>query len=238
MRTVIIPTLNEAENIEPLIHSIFNHLGTEDSAVLIVDDNSTDGTHTIMDQLMKRYSNLSMIIRLHEKGLGGAVREGVAHVHTGSIVVMDADFSHHPRYLPQIFRKLDDGYDVVVGSRHTVGGSIVGWTGLRIAMSLIATRLVAMLFRVKTTDPMSGFVGCKSARLLETGFQSDGFKFLLELLVRNPTLRVADVPIVFHDRTRGSSKLGSQTIIQFLTLVFRLLFTRNPQQDRLSTETS
>jgi len=237
MRTVIIPTLNEAENIEPLIHSIFNHLGTEDNAVLIVDDNSTDSTHTIVEQLMRRYTKLSMIVRLHEKGLGGAVREGVSHVHSGPIVVMDADFSHHPRYLPQIFRKLDDGYDVVVGSRHTIGGSIVGWTGLRIAMSLIATRLAVMLFRVKTTDPMSGFVGCKSAQLMASGFQSDGFKFLLELLVRNPKLRVADVPIVFHDRARGSSKLGSQTIIQFLALVFRLLFARKTKQERQSTET-
>ena len=130
-----------------------------------------------------------------------------------------------------IFEKLDAGYDVVVGSRHTEGGAIVGWSGDRIAMSLIATRLVATLFRVNTTDPMSGLMGCKSAQLLETGFQSDGFKFLLELLVRNPNLRVTDVPIVFQDRVHGSSKLGSQTIMHFFALVFRLLFARNPKHD-------
>ena len=229
MRNVIIPTLNEEENIEPLIHSIFNHLGKEEVSVIIVDDNSSDNTHHIVKRLLDEYANLAMIVRLHEKGLGGAVREGVSHVSSGPIVVMDADFSHHPRYLPMIFEKLDVGYDVVVGSRHTEGGAIVGWSGDRIAMSLIATRLVAMLFRVNTTDPMSGLMGCKSAQLLATGFQSHGFKFLLELLVRNPNLKVTDVPIVFQDRIHGSSKLGSQTIMQFLALVFRLLFARKPK---------
>lgn len=238
MGTVIIPTLNEEENIEPLIHSIFHHLSTEEINVIIVDDNSSDNTHNIVEKLMDEYANLSMVVRIHEKGLGGAVREGVSHVSSGSIVVMDADFSHHPRYLPTIFEKLDAGYDVVVGSRHTEGGAIVGWTGDRIAMSLIATRLVAMLFRVNTTDPMSGLMGCKSAQLLETGFQSDGFKFLLELLVRNPNLRVTDVPIVFQDRVHGSSKLGSQTIMHFLALVFRLLFARKPKHGGGSPEGS
>lgn len=231
MGTVIIPTLNEEENIGPLIHSIFHYLDSEEITVIIVDDNSNDNTHGIVEKLMDEYPNLSMIVRIHEKGLGGAVREGLSHVSSGSIIVMDADFSHHPRYLPMIFEKLNAGYDVVVGSRHTEGGAIVGWSGDRIAMSLIATRLVAMLFRVNTTDPMSGLMGCQSARMLATGFQSDGFKFLLELLVRNPNLKVTDVPIVFQDRVHGSSKLGSQTIMQFLALVFRLLFTRKPKHD-------
>ena len=226
MRSVIIPTLNEAENIESLVHSLFHHLGSEDVHILIVDDNSSDNTHAIVERLTKEYANLSMIVRIGQRGLGGAVREGVSHIQSGTVVIMDADFSHHPRYIPSIFEKLDAGYDVVVGSRHIEGGAIIGWTGDRVAMSLFATRLAAMLFRVKTTDPMSGLMGCKSAQLLSTGFRGDGFKFLLELLVRNPNLRVADVPIVFQDRVRGSSKLGSQTIIQFLALVFRLLFAR------------
>lgn len=226
MRTVIIPTLNEEGNIEPLVRSIFHYLGKEESSVVIVDDNSSDNTHSIVERLIDEYENLSIIVRVHERGLGSAVREGATHVHSGPVVVMDADFSHDPRYLPMIFEKLEAGYDVVVGSRHTKGGAIVGWTADRIVISLIATRLVALLFRVKTTDPMSGLVGCKSPRLLESGFRGSGFKFLLEILVRNPNLRVADVPIVFRDRVRGSSKLGSGTILQFLTLVTELVFVR------------
>ncbi|MFW9843613.1 MAG: polyprenol monophosphomannose synthase [Candidatus Thorarchaeota archaeon] len=235
---MIIPTLNEEENIGELIRSLFHHLGTEDIEILIVDDNSSDNTHSIVEQLMTKYENLSMIVRLHEKGLGGAVREGVSHIASGPVVVMDADFSHHPRYIPLIFEKLEAGYDVVVGSRHIEGGAIVGWTGDRIAMSLIATRLATLFFRIKTTDPMSGLMGCKSANLLASGFQSSGFKFLLELLVRNPNLKVADVPIVFHDRVRGSSKLGSETIFSFLLLIFRLLFTRRKNQDDGLSEVS
>jgi dolichol-phosphate mannosyltransferase len=231
MRTVIIPTLNEEENIEALVRSIYHFQGKEEITVVIVDDNSTDNTHGIVERLMKEYANLSMIVRIHERGLGSAVREGASHVSSGPIVVMDADFSHHPRILPSIFEKLKAGYDVVVGSRHTEGGSIIGWPGYRIAISLIATRLVSILFRVKTTDPMSGLVGCKSAQLLMTGFQDKGFKFLLEILVRNPALRVTDIPIVFHNRIHGESKLGSQTIFQFLALVIRLLFFRKPMQD-------
>jgi dolichol-phosphate mannosyltransferase len=232
MRTVIIPTLNEEENIESLIRSIFYHQGREEISVVIVDDNSTDRTQGIIERLMIEYENLSLIVRMHEKGLGSAVREGASHVSSGSIVVMDADFSHHPRYLPKIFEKLKADHDVVIGSRHIEGGRIIGWPGYRIVLSLIATRLVSILFRVETTDPMSGLVGCKSAQLLLTGFQDDGFKFLLEILVRNPTLRVIDIPIVFHDRIHGRSKLGSNTIIQFLILVVKLLLVRKPKRDR------
>lgn len=231
MRTVIIPTLNEEDNIESLIHSIFHHLGKENVTIIVVDDNSADNTHYIIKQLMDIYENLFLIIRVHERGLGSAVREGASCAPSGPIVVMDADFSHHPRFLPRMFEKLEAGFDVVVGSRHIEGGAIVGWTGSRIAISVIATRLASVLFIIKTTDPMSGLVGCTSKEMLVTGFRGDGFKFLLELLVRNPELRVTDVPIVFHDRVRGSSKLGSQTIIQFLTLVINLLFRRKSKEE-------
>jgi dolichol-phosphate mannosyltransferase len=231
MRTVLIPTLNEEENIEPLVRSIFHYLGKEKVSILIVDDNSHDKTHNIVERLMDEFTNLSMIVRVNEKGLGSAVREGASQVSSEPVVVMDADFSHHPRYLPSMFERLKVGYDVVVGSRHTEGGAIVGWTGSRIAISVIATRLATTLYRVNTTDPMSGLVGCRSAQILVTGIQSSGFKFLLELLVRNPALRVADVPIVFQDRVRGSSKLGSKMIVQFLLLIIRLLFARKLNQD-------
>ncbi|MFW9871346.1 MAG: polyprenol monophosphomannose synthase [Candidatus Thorarchaeota archaeon] len=226
MRTVIIPTLNEEENIERIIRSIFFFQERADISIIIVDDNSTDNTHQIVERLIDEYDELSMIVRIHEKGLGGAVREGASHIKSGPIIVMDADFSHHPRYLPTMFEKLDAGYDVVVGSRYSEGGRIIGWPGYRIVLSVIATRLVSILFRVKTKDPMSGLVGCRSAQLLMTGFQNDGFKFLLEILVRNSNIRVKDVPIVFLDRIHGRSKLGAKTILQFMILITKLLFRR------------
>jgi dolichol-phosphate mannosyltransferase len=231
MKTVIIPTLNEVDNINQLLRSIFKYMGRKNVHIIVVDDDSNDGTQQAVQELTKSYEGISLYVRKKQRGLSSAVRLGAKHAKSASVVVMDADFSHHPRYIPVMFEKLDDGFDVVVGSRHIRGGAIVGWPGSRIAISKFATRLAALLFRVKTKDPMSGFVGCKSANLLVGGFQFANFKFLLELLVRNPSLSVADVPIVFHDRVKGQSKLGSGTIIQFLKLVIQLFFTRGPRQE-------
>ena len=127
---------------------------------------------------------------------------------------------------------------MVVGSRYTEGGSIIGWTGSRIAISKIATRLSTLFFRIPTRDPMSGFVGCRSSIILVNGFEGNGFKFLLELLVKNRHLKVADVPIVFHDRVHGSSKLGSGTIFEFLTLIMKLFFHQEKNEQRKALEES
>jgi len=139
---------------------------------------------------------------------------------------MDADLSHNPKYLLSMFEKLEQGFDVVVGSRYIPKGDIVGWPGSRIAISKVATTMARAVFRVPVNDPMSGFVGCRSGRLLEEGFDHADFKFLLEMLVKNRSLRVTEVPIVFHDRAKGTSKLGAITIALYIGLVLRLLFTK------------
>jgi len=139
---------------------------------------------------------------------------------------MDADLSHNPKYLPSMFEELEHGFDVVVGSRYIPKGDIVGWLGSRIAISKVATAIARAVFRVPVSDPMSGFVGCRSGKLLEEGFDHADFKFLLEMLVKNRSLRVTEVPIVFHDRAKGTSKLDAITIVLFLGLLIRLLFTK------------
>ncbi len=226
MRTVIVPTLNEEDNIERLVRSIFRVLGTGDTHVLIVDDDSTDRTHEVVSGLCNEFLGLHMIVRKGERGLGSAVRLGASHYRQSQIVVMDADLSHNPKYLLSMFEKLEQGFDVVVGSRYIPKGDIVGWPGSRIAISKVATAIARAVFRVPVSDPMSGFVGCRSGRLLEEGFDHADFKFLLEMLVKNRSLRVTEVPIVFHDRAKGTSKLGSITIALYIGLVLRLLFTK------------
>ena len=226
MRTVIVPTLNEEENIERLVRSIFRVLGTKDIHVLIVDDDSTDRTHEVVSELCNEFPGLHMIVRKGERGLGSAVRLGASHYRQSQVVVMDADMSHNPKYLPSMFDKLEQGFDVVVGSRYIPKGDIVGWLGSRIAISKVATAMARAVFRVPVSDPMSGFVGCRSGRLLEEGFDHADFKFLLEMLVKNRSLRVTEVPIVFHDRAKGTSKLGAITIALYIGLVLRLLFTK------------
>ena len=116
MRTVIVPTLNEEDNIERLVRSIFKALGTEDTRVLIVDDDSTDRTHEVVSELCNEFLGLQMIVRKGERGLGSAVRLGASHFRESQVVVMDADLSHNPKYLLSMFEKLEQGFDVVVGA--------------------------------------------------------------------------------------------------------------------------
>ena len=223
MKTVIIPTLNEEENIGNLIRLIIQNLGSDDVRVIVVDDNSKDGTHTVVRALQSEYKGVSLLIRTKERGLSSAIRHGAKHVTEGSVVVMDADLSHHPRYLPMIFEKLDAGYDVVVGSRYTAKGGTEGWPGSRIAMSKIATMIGRLLLRIRIRDPMSGFVGVKLKDILVYGSVDANYKFLIETLARNRNLRATEVPIVFRDREYGVSKLGAKTILLYLSLVLKLV---------------
>jgi dolichol-phosphate mannosyltransferase len=223
MKTVIIPTLNEAENIGILIPLIIKHLGQDDVQIYIVDDNSSDGTHSVVRDLQSKYNGVKLFIRTKERGLSSAVRYGAEHVNDGPVVVMDADLSHHPRYLSSILEQLANGYDVVVGSRYIDGGGCEGWPGRRIAISRIATMIGRLLLRLRIRDPMSGFVGVKSKDILTDGFSDADYKFLVEILARHRNLRVTEVPIVFRDRTYGKSKLGAKTILLYLALVMRLV---------------
>ncbi len=226
MKTVIVPTLNEADNVGRLIESIFKIVGPNNVSVMVIDDDSRDGTQQIVTDLSKRFESVRLVVRKNERGLGSAVRLGASLSGSDAVVVMDADFSHDPRYLPAFLAKLDEGFDVVVGSRYVRGGRIVGWPGSRIAVSKIATLIARLMFHLPVKDPMSGFVGCRSGQSLSDGFKIADFKFLLEMMVRNPRLRVTETPIVFHDRTRGKSKLGTSSILLYLKLVVDLFFRR------------
>jgi len=222
--TVIIPTLNEAENIEALIRQVYGELNG-DVAVLVVDDNSQDGTQEIVQRLARDLNGLSLVVRKGQRGLGTAVRLGAERVgNSHPVIVMDADFSHHPRFIPAMLQQIRQGFDVVVGSRYVPGGRVVGWTGARIAVSRIATLIARILLRIPLRDPMSGFVACSDPEILVRNIKWADYKFLLEIVARDSRLRVTEVPIVFRDRLRGKSKLGMRTLMLYLFLVFRLLF--------------
>ncbi|MBD3158889.1 MAG: glycosyltransferase [Candidatus Lokiarchaeota archaeon] len=224
LRTVIIPTYNEEENIGKLIESIYRYLDEENLEVIVVDDDSTDNTQEIVRNLTTKYDNVRLIVRTKERGLSTAVRRGAKEAHEGPVVVMDADFSHHPRFLSDMFATLEAGYDVVVGSRYTTGGKVRGWPGSRIAVSKVATLLARTLLRISVKDPVSGFVGCKSPQILARSIEHAEYKFLVETLAKNRNLRATEVPIVFQDRLWGESKLDQTTILLYIQLVFRLFF--------------
>jgi dolichol-phosphate mannosyltransferase len=223
LKTVIIPTYNEEENIGKLIETILQYLDEKDFEIIVVDDDSTDNTQEIVSNLAERFDAVRLIVRTKERGLSTAVRRGAEEAHEGFVVVMDADFSHHPSFLPDMFAKLEEGYDVVVGSRYTAGGKIRGWPGSRIAVSKIATLLARTLLRISVKDPVSGFVGCKSPQILSESIEHAEYKFLVELLTKNMDLYVKEIPIIFNDRIEGESKLGGITILLYVQLLFRLV---------------
>lgn len=194
--------------------------------MIVVDDASTDGTQKVVTNLGAKHPGVKLIVRTKERGLSSAVRRGAADVKDGYVAVMDADLSHDPRYLPLLFEKLDAGYDLAIGSRYVPGGATKGWPVKRVLVSKVATLLARILLSVKVKDPMTGFVACRSSALLSKGIEHADYKFLLEMIVKNRYLRVAEVPIIFRDRTKGKSKLAGGTIFLFLELVLRLFLRR------------
>jgi dolichol-phosphate mannosyltransferase len=221
--SIIVPTLNEAENIEELLSRIAACCLSTAYAleVVIVDDASTDGT---CDRVEKNQTRLSVRIvrRVGKRGLASAIVEG-ATVATGDIVlVMDADLSHPPEAIPALIAPLLNGTsDMAIGSRYIPGGTIPGWTIFRRIASRTATLLAWPLCDVK--DPMSGFFAVRRDRICQLQSNVSGFKIALELLAEGgDSLRTVEVPIEFNDRLRGTSKLGLRVIWEYIHQVLKL----------------
>lgn len=226
MKTVIIPTLNEEENIGRLIRLVYEHMEDDEVSVLVVDDESIDRTREVVSDLESEY-NVKLLVRRGCRGLASAVRYAAGVAGNGPVAVMDADLSHHPRYLPLLFQKIEEGYDVAVGSRYTSGNRVKGWPGHRVALSKGAGTIASALLRARVTDPMSGFVALKSSEILVSGIRHSDYKFLLEILATDDSLRVAEVPIDFQNRRYGKSKLKGSTTLRYINQVIRHIVTRD-----------
>ena len=212
--SIVVPTLNEVENVAPLVHQITGVV-PQCSEILFVDDGSTDGT---VDQL--RSLGRTAPVRLIERhdatqGLAGAVMAGVRAARGDIVVVMDADLSHPPEEIPNLLAPLLAGRaDMVIGSRYVVGGTTPGWPLYRKVMSRIAAGMSYPLSGVH--DSMSGFFVVRRALLLELAPRATGFKIAFEAIVRGrPTHRILEVPIAFRDRVRGTSKMNLRVALLF-----------------------
>jgi dolichol-phosphate mannosyltransferase len=221
--SIIVPTLNEAENIDELLSRISRCCSSQpfDLEVVIVDDASTDDT---CNRVEKNQTGLSvrLLRRVGERGLAGAIMHGAAAA-TGEIVlVMDADLSHPPEAIADLVAPLLNGAcDMAIGSRYIPGGSTPDWTLFRKIASRTATLLAWPFCDAK--DPMSGFFAVRRDRITELQKSVSGFKIGLELLAAGgDTLRVIEVPIEFHDRRRGTSKLGPRIIWEYLHQLLKL----------------
>ena len=214
--SIIIPTLNEGENIDPLLEGIFSAIGPDDRMeVLIVDDSSTDGTCERAESWARSHP-VRLIRRTGAPDLSGAVMDGARAARGHWVMVMDADGSHPAETIPRLLEPLRAGtHDVTIGSRHASGGKTVGWPWIRHLTSRIATLLAWPFTEVR--DPMAGYFATTRERLLSLSNGSAGYKILLELLVQGgDRIRVKEVPIHFVDRQFGQSKLGIKQQVTYL----------------------
>jgi len=214
---VIIPTYNEKENIEKIIRFVFSL--KKDFDILIVEDNSPDGTAQIVRRMMAEFpGRLFMEERKGKLGLGTAYIHGFKWSLAkgyGYIFEMDADFSHNPEDLVKLYQACAiDGADLVVGSRYVTGVNVVNWPMGRILMSYYASAYVRFITRMKVRDTTAGFV-CYSRKVLETinldKIRFIGYAFQIEMKYTAWKLgfNIKEVPIIFTDRTEGQSKMSS-----------------------------
>lgn len=227
MTYVVIPTYNEAGNIERLINEIAAlNLGI---SILVVDDNSPDGTGEIVDCLSQSFPKVEVLHNPGKLGLGKAYLEGFKYVWRKKaeiIVTMDADFSHHPRYIPQLLEKVQD-FDMVVGSRYTPRGE-VHYPWVRKTISFSAVAFARWLMGLKVCDCTSAF-RCFNKKvlqlILENDIFSEGYIFLVEMLylLQKSGCRITEIPIVFEERREGKSKMSApREVIKGIVALFRL----------------
>jgi dolichol-phosphate mannosyltransferase len=226
---VIIPTYNEAENVERLIETI---LAQGDFDVLIVDDNSPDGTGEIADALAERHPNCVAVLHRNGKlGLGTAYRAGFAYALSRGyqhVFEMDADFSHDPKELPALRHELDNA-DVVLGSRYITGGATENWPLARRLLSMGGSKYAALILGLPFHDLTGGFKGFR-ARVLKSldlaAIQSNGYAFQIEVTYRaqRSGFRIVEHPITFVDRRLGKSKMRPAIVVEALRIVWALRF--------------
>ena len=226
---VIVPTYNEKENLEPLTQRLLDLPG--DLHVVIVDDNSPDGTGEIADRLAASHPNpIHVLHREGKLGLGTAYIAGFQYAikaRADLIITMDADFSHPPERIPAMIDKIQSGYDVVIGSRYVPGGATSECTLPRKILSWGANTFARTLLGLQAHDATAGF-RCYHRKVLASialdDIFSDGYSFLIEMLykVQRKGWRVGEVPIVFHNRQQGVSKISRAEIYKAIYTVVRL----------------
>ncbi|MGB3714964.1 MAG: polyprenol monophosphomannose synthase [Candidatus Promineifilaceae bacterium] len=230
---VIVPTFNEADNIGDLLSLLLDlpvSLG-----VIVVDDNSPDGTGSIADTWSSRMPDRVEVIHRPEKmGLGTAYiagfRRGLDELGATCLMTMDADFSHHPRYIPAMIDK-SERYDLVIGSRYVDGGGSRNCTWKRVALSQIANTVSRTLLGLEARDTTAGFRLYHREVLQSIPLDqifSSGYSFLVEMLFmcQRRGWRTGEVPIIFEDRRRGKTKISRQEVLKAQYTVLRLFLRR------------
>ena len=223
---LVVPTYNERDRLPELVRAIFAayEAGGIDGELVIVDDNSPDGTGAVADGLAKTYP-ITVLHRAGKLGLGTAVVEGFGAAKAEIVGVIDADLSHPPELVPRMLSVLHaEKADIVIGSRYIQGGGTSNWETSRVLMSKFACMMARGLTPVR--DATSGFFLMSRDRARGVTISAGGFKICLELLLRSPVRSVAEVPYVFVDRTTGQSKMSLREAMGYLTQLRQLYVLR------------
>ncbi len=224
---IIFPTFNEKENIEKIVNAVLP-LDPRIN-VLIVDDNSPDGTGKIADRLSKDEEKVFVLHRTNKQGLGRAYLAGFKWAIERKfdlIFEMDADFSHGPEYLKDFFREIKD-YDLVIGSRYISGVNVINWPMMRLLLSYYANVYTRFVTGLPLRDATGGFK-CFRREVLETidldAVQSNGYSFQIEMSMRTwkKGFKIKEIPIVFVDRVAGTSKMSKKIVREAIWMVWLL----------------
>jgi dolichol-phosphate mannosyltransferase len=225
---IAIPTYNEKDNISKLINEIFK-LGISDLEIIIVDDNSPDGTGDIIKEISQRDPRVHTIHRPKKMGLGTAYIDAfklALEKEAEFIFEMDADLSHDPLELPRFIQEAQK-HDLVIGSRYIRGYNVVNWPLHRLALSVLANKYVTLVTGMKLTDSTGGFK-CFRRKVLDSldldSIRSNGYSFQIELnhRVHKKGFKVKEIPILFTDRQFGKSKLSRYIILEALFVVWKI----------------
>jgi dolichol-phosphate mannosyltransferase len=222
--TIVSPTYNEADNLEPLVQELATVLAGSDYEIVVVDDDSPDLTWKRAEELGRCFPQIRSLRRTQNRGLSSAVIEGFDVARGEIVACMDADLQHDPVILPWMLDEMDQGADLVVGSRYVEGGATGEWSWSRWISSWAATKLARILLHANLRDPMSGFFMMRRSDFLQVRDRLDarGFKILLEIVARLQPKKIVEVPYTFRSRRVGQSKLSSTVILQYLQQLWKL----------------
>ena len=226
---IVVPTFNERGNLKPLVDRLARCLDDVAWEVIVVDDDSPDGTSAFVRDLGRRDARVRCLQRIGRRGLSSACIEGMLATNAPYLAVMDADLQHDEGLLLRMLEVLRAGEaDVAVGSRYTLTSAVPGWDGRRHLISRVATRVGQMVLRVQLWDPMSGFfmIRREAFEAALRRLSGVGFKLLLDLLASEPSLRVRELSYRFRQRQVGESKLDPRAAVDFLLMLLDKLVGR------------
>jgi dolichol-phosphate mannosyltransferase len=229
---ILMPTYNERNNVLKIIPKIFSVV--PDCRLMIIDDNSPDGTRKAVESLLDKYPNLQILNRAKKEGLGTAYKEGIKTAlkrpEIKNIITMDADGSHNPLYLPSLLDKIKN-FDLVVGSRYTEGGGVINWPFKRYLLSRLGNLYAQIIVGLPIKDVTAGFI-CIRRSLLEKinlgEINSQGYAYQIEFKFKciSQNISFLEIPIIFEDRSDSVSKMSSSIIMEGIKIPWVLLLKK------------